>query len=179
MVVDTVGVRPTRGFRVARLFWPVVLVVAALLGTGTAARGAPAAHFVPEASGAVWNGDVVTVTLREVGLQRDTVTTIAVEVTGTVDAVCRKADAVVVSSGASATVLDSTRHRTGDDGTVTATIQLALVVRTPVITGLDCTMSVTRALTVVLRDLDTGASLTFPGTVATPARYAGLEGAER
>jgi len=147
----------------------VGLFVGSLL-TGAPGAWAAAAHFVPEASGATWNGEVVTVTFLEVGVEAGATTTIAVRTTGTVHAVCEKDATVVLSTQSSATATEVSDYSTGPDGTVTATRELALAVRPPIVEGLDCTMRVTRTVAVFLYDLDTGATLSIPGQVTTPTR---------
>jgi hypothetical protein len=151
--------------RVSRAAGPVValgVLVALLSAGGTAARAADA-YFVPEASGVTWDGEALTVTFREVGVEPGTTTTVAVEATGTVESVCRQADEVVVSTTSSATVTDVADHPADPDATVTALRDLALIVQPPTIVGLPCTVEITRTVTVTLHDLDTGAVLVVTG----------------
>ena len=156
---------------VSRAAGPVVAlgVVVALLSTGGTAAWAADAYFVPEASGATWDGETLAVTFREVGVEPETTTTMAVAATGTVDFVYRRYDEMVVSTSSSATVTDVADHPADRDGTVTAVRDLALVVQPPTIVGLPCTVEVTRTVTVTLHDLDTGAVLVVTGPTG-PAR---------
>lgn len=142
---------------------PRVLAVAmaallSVLVTGPAPAWAASAQFVAEASTATWDGETVRVTFVETGVEPGT-TTIAVEASGTVDASCRQDDNVLISTHSSAAVTDVSDYPSDTDATVRGTRELALSVSVPTISGLACTLHVVRSLTVVLRDLDTGATL--------------------
>lgn len=153
----------TRMLRVATV---ACVVVALPLTTGAAAWAAEAARFVPTASSATWDGRTVTVAFQEVGVEPGSTSTIMVEATGILETVCRQDDTVVVSTTSSATVRDVADHVADANGTITGTRVLALTVRPPTITGLNCTIRVIRTLTVLLHDVDTGATLALPITPA-------------
>jgi hypothetical protein len=139
-----------------------LLVVLSL--TGNAAAWAAAAGFVPASSSAVWDGDTVAVTFQEAGVGPGVTTTILIQATGTVDAVCEKDGEVLVSTHSSATNTDVSNYVAGADGTVTGSRELAVTVQPPTITGLGCTTRVVRTFTVLLHDLDTGARLVLSGS---------------
>lgn len=142
------------------------LVAATLLGlwlvAGSATAWAAEARFVPAASSATWAGGTVTVTFREEGVDAGAAASILVTATGSVDAFCTRDGAVLLSTHSSATVTDVSDYPVSPDGTVTATRELALEVRPPTVTGLDCTLHVVRTFSVLLRDVDTGATLHLP-----------------
>lgn len=154
--------------RMAQLATVAGVLIAVPLAGGAAAWAA-AAQFVPAASSASWDGTTLSVAFQEVGVAPGSTSTIVVEATGELQAVCRLGDAVVVTTSSSATIRDAADHVADAAGTVTGTRELALLVRPPTITGLNCTTSVVRTLTVQLHDVDTGATLALPTTATRPA----------
>lgn len=134
-----------------------ILIVGSLL-MGGAPAWAAAARFVPEASNATWDDAAVTVTFREIGAPPNGTTSIAVEATGTIETVCRQDGAVRVSIRSSASAAEVSDYPVDGDGTVDGNRRLAVMVQRPVVSGLNCTPQETRTLTVVLRDLVTGAT---------------------
>lgn len=145
--------------------WAVAMVAGLLcvLSVGQSpAWAASAAQFDPAASSATWDGDTVRVTFLETGVPPGSTSTIAIEATVTVDAVCRQDDNVQVSIHSSATATDVSEYPSGADATIRGSREFAVTVPLPTISGLGCTTQITRTLTVVLRDLDTGATLVLP-----------------
>jgi len=143
--------------------WMTVVILATgwILVSGDAAWAANA-HFIPEASSAAWNGDTVTVTFREDGLGAGTQAAIRVDARGSIDGTCSKGDAVLIATHSSATVTDLSEYQADSAASVTVSRQLAMTVRPPVVSGLDCTMRITRTFSVSLRDIGTGATLELP-----------------
>lgn len=128
-----------------------------------------AARFVPEATTASWDGNVVRVSFRETGLAPGAESTIFIQATGVVDGACIRNDGVtLLTTRSSATATDIADYTADGGGTIDGTRNLQLSVGVPVVSGLDCTMVVTRSFTVTLRDFRTGATFTIAGLAADP-----------
>lgn len=122
-----------------------------------------AAYFVPEATRAVWDGDVLTVTFREAGLVADAVTTVSVSGEAAADAVATRDDEVIFSLHSHSAVADESAYPVGADGTADSTVVLRLTAQVAALDGIDCTMNVNHSFSVTVRDLDTGAVLHMSG----------------
>jgi hypothetical protein len=133
----------------------VVLVVLAASFMTTGRAQASTAGFAD--AKASWEGDVLTVTFREDGLEPGLTTTISTVARGTVEAACKKAGSAVLSIHASGTVKEMSDYTAADDGSVDGVRTLSLAVSLPVAHGLNCTMEVVRLFSVTLHDLVTGA----------------------
>jgi hypothetical protein len=131
---------------------------AMLLIGGSSAALADGAHFVPEATDVSWDGTVATVAFREVdvALEAD-VTTISVQVTADVDAVCRRGVSTL-HIHRSATALDVKDYPISDDATVEGAISVPLEVTGLKVSGFTCVMTHV-SVTAVLEDFWTGATL--------------------
>jgi hypothetical protein len=153
-----------RGSFVTRIF-SVAATVSVLTGwliAGSTTAWAAQAHFPPAGSSATWDGNTVTVTFREEGVDAGTESSILLTARASVDASCNKNGMVLLTTHSSATVTDVSDYPAGHDGVVTGTRELAMKLEPPTVSGLDCAMHVVRTFTVVVRDLDTGATLTLP-----------------
>src|SRR5512142_3022199 len=123
------------------------------------------AYFIPEATTAAWDGEVLTVTFREVGLVAGARTTVSVAGEGVAEAICGGNDRVLFSLHSYSAVTDESAYPVGADGTADSTVVLRLAAQVAV-EGLDCSPAVSRSFSVTVRDLDTGASVYVSG----PAR---------
>jgi hypothetical protein len=151
-----------------------VLVMLAAYSTPGQADASAAGFVVAKAS---WNGDVLTVSFRETGLEPGAATTISVMARGTVDAVCKRAGNVVMYAHATGTVKDVSDYTAANDGSVDGVRVLNLSVSIPAAQSLDCTLAAIRLFSVALRDLTTGATAEIHGQ-DPPSRTAS-QGAEQ
>jgi hypothetical protein len=158
-------------FRVLRITILSITAGLVALGGPIVARAEPAwaagASFVPDATSASWDGSVVQVTFREIGVAPGGTTTVSAQATGTVDVECRQGSLVLVRVHATSSVDGSTDAVASDAGTVDGTLTLALVVGAPGVSGLGCQPHETRTVSVILRDLTTGASLVVDAAAGT------------
>lgn len=122
-----------------------------------------AARFVPDATRAIWDGEVLTVTFREEGLIADAETTVSITGEAAADAVCTKNDEVLFSLHSHSAVADESIYRAGADGVADSTVILRLTAQVAALNGLDGAMSVNHSFSVTVRDLDTGAELFISG----------------
>ncbi|BCY13377.1 hypothetical protein [Actinoplanes sp. L3-i22] len=140
----------------------VTMSVATLLIGGATAALADGARFVPEATGAGWDGAVATVTFQEVDVALESaVTTISVQVTADVDATCERG-ASTIHPHRSATALDVRDHPISDDGVVEGVAAVPLAVAGLKVPGYTC-VTTRVSLIATLEDFWTGATLTHPG----------------
>lgn len=116
------------------------------------------AHFVPEATEAHWDGTVATVTFREEEVDLPGgMTTISLQVTAEVDAVCTLGESTL-DIHRSATALRVQDHPVGEDGSVAGTGTVPLKVTGLTISGWSCAITKV-SVTAVLEDFWTGATL--------------------
>jgi hypothetical protein len=137
----------------------ITAVSAMMLLTGATGDGT---HFVPDATEIEWNGTVATVSFREVevALESDA-TTVSVDVTAGVDAVCRRG-ASTIEVHRSATALDVHDYPISDDGTVDGVARVPLEVTGWRIAGYTCVLTGV-SVTAALEDFWTGATLVHEG----------------
>jgi hypothetical protein len=130
-----------------------------------AAMPISAAYFVPEATSALWDGELLTVTFREAGLLRDAFTTVTISGEAAVDAVCRQNDKILFSLHSHSAVSDESVYQADENGTTDSTVVLQLTARVAGVDGTDFTFDVNRSFSVTISDLDTGATTFVSGTV--------------
>jgi hypothetical protein len=131
---------------------------AVLLIGGAGAAHADGAYFEPEAGDVGWDGTVATVAFREVEVALAAeATTISVQVTADVDAVCTRGDSTL-HIHRSATALDVRDYPISDDATVEGAVSVPLKVRGLQASGFTCVVTQV-SVTAALEDFWTGATL--------------------
>ncbi|GAB2837847.1 hypothetical protein [Lentzea nigeriaca] len=144
--------------RVLARFAATATVLTAVLAGGSGAALAAEARFVPEDTKVSWDGAVATVSFREVDVEVEGgKTVISVKVTAEVNMVCTKGTSVLrVRRFGSA--LDATEYPIGEDGVVTGTARLRLVLKGAQPPGYKC-VTENESVTAALEDFFTGATL--------------------
>lgn len=133
------------------------------------------AYFVPEATAAEWDGEILTVTFREVGLPAGATTTVSVAGEGVAEAVCGHDDEVYFSLHSHSAATDESAYPVAPDGSADSTVVLRLGAQVA-FDGLDCTAAVSRSFSVTVRDLDTGASVYVSGPATSCGANASRSG---
>jgi hypothetical protein len=139
-------------------------LAACLLVMSPAGAGAEAgAGFEPGATQASWDGNTVVVRFRETGLAPGADSTILIQATGVGRGQCVRDGVTLLTTQSSATATDVADYTADAGGTINGDRTLYVTVGVPVVSGLDCTMVVTRTISITLRDLRTGATYEMAG----------------
>lgn len=123
-------------------------------------------RFVAESTSASWNGEVLTIGFREVGLVPGTATTVSISAEAAADGVFSDSGDCMVSLHSHSAVVDESRYVAESDGTVYGTVVLRLTAGIAVPSHAGCDMEIRQSFSVALCDLDTGASTFLRGAMA-------------
>lgn len=134
-------------------------------GVGFIVPPSSRAHFVADATKAIWDGELLTVTFREVGLISGPQTTVAVTGEAAADAVCIQNGDVLFSLHSHSSAADESVCQVTPDGVASGVVVLRLAARVMAADGPHYDLRVNRSFSVMIRDLDTGAERFLCGSV--------------